>query len=274
MTPIFFIPATKINKVRKILDLGVEEIIIDFEDSVLISNREENLNNILQLKNYKDFWYRIPIRNSYKEKINFDFLNSFIEKGICKLIIPKIISKEELEEVLSRFKNLKFIILVEHPKLLLEINQILQNINLSQPIYGLGLGSHDLLSSIKAIHDDQQLDYPRKKLLYSAKAYNKLAIDIASMNISNRERFEKEIKYGISNGFDSKFIIHPLQLKWLQEFETVKREQILWAKKIINALPKNIIGKEIEPIVVEGEIIEKPHVEKALNILKKYNYEK
>lgn len=277
MKSIFFIPATKIDKVNKIIDLKVKDIIIDFEDSILTSKRDEFINKVFLNKNYKDFWYRLPLRNELKDEINFDFIKTFLEKGINKIVIPKLISKIELENLINRFKDfqsIKFIILVEHPRLLLEIQQTLQNKDFSKYIYGLGLGSHDLMLSIGAIHSDSQLDYPRKKTLYLAKAYSKVAIDIASMNISDKKDFEKELVYGISNGFESKFIIHPIQIKWLEEFELIKMNQIEWAKKILNAIPEDIIGSDMEPIVIDGEIIEKPHVEKALSILKKHNDEK
>ena len=72
------------------------------------------------------------------------------------------------------------------------------------------------MSFIGAEHNLAQLDFPRKQVLYLSKAYNICSIDIASMNINNKQSFDKEIFYGIESGFDGKFLIHPRQIDgWL-----------------------------------------------------------
>ncbi len=66
-----------------------------------------------------------------------------------------------------------------------------------------------MMSLMHSEHDEAQLLYPRNKVLYLAKAFNKLAIDIAAMNISNKVAFEREISFGLEFGFDAKFFNSP-----------------------------------------------------------------
>lgn len=276
MKSFFFIPATNIDKINFIKSFDSDDIIIDFEDSVLEINRKELLNKAFSL-NDQNLWFRIPIRNESNDNLNIDLLNSFLISGKKKFVIPKIYSKAEFDDIytnhLSKYLDLKLILLIEHPRLIVELVQILQSQH-ADIIAGIGIGSHDLMNYIKAEHNEEQLYFPRINVLYLAKAYNKISIDIASMNISNKQLFNEELKFGIKNGFDAKFLIHPNQLKWLNSFDELKNKHIQWAKQIMAALPSDFKGKEVEPFILNGEVIEKPHVEKAQAILKKYKDEK
>lgn len=267
MHPYFFIPATKINKIVE-LSKKVSNIIIDFEDGINVKDRVRLLDEVIYISNYKELWFRIPLRNEFKEKkLNFDLLLSFLELGIRKLVIPKITSKIEFSFFLSKlnnYPNLQIILLIEHPRLLIEMAQILQDNDLEKCIMGIGLGSHDLMSFMEIPHFLENLSYSRLHTIYLARAYEKFAIDIASMDIRDQEKFEKDLETGYSMGYNKKFVIHPQQLSWIHEYNQ-SDFSLKWAEKIIAALPEEYDG---EPFILDGEIIEKPHVNKALQILK------
>lgn len=277
MVTFFFIPATKIDKIKQIESLGVDEIIIDFEDAVLEKDRLILFENVQDISDFSHFWYRIPLRNNFTDEISFDLLLAFLKVGVRKIMVPKLISKRDYEilhNVIKEFIDIEIILLIEHPRFLIECNQILQDVELEKYIKAIGLGSHDLLTFIKSEHTPEQVAFPRMKSLYLAKAYNKIAIDIASMNIGKKEDFEDELRFGFEYGFDAKFFVHPQQISWFQSFHIVENKQLYWAKNILEFLPENYLSKEMEPFVVNNQIIEKAHVEKALAIIKKYHYEK
>jgi len=127
------------------------------------------------------------------------------------------------------------------------------------------LGSHDFMAFMEIPHLLDNLKFSRQQTILVAKAYGKIAIDIASMNIKDKNLFEEELVSGYSMGFKNKFIIHPQQLQWLQGYQENNSEKI-WAERILASLPANYDG---EPFILDGEIIEKPHVKKALKILNK-----
>lgn len=277
MKSYFFIPATKSNKINKIVDLEVDEIIIDFEDSVIESKRKDLLNLILKTEKNLNYWFRVPIRSNDLDPLNLDFLSQLLQAGVKKIMLPKIKSQEEFDWVVEKtksFDEIEFFLLIEHPRLLMELQQILTNKLYNEVIRGIGLGSHDLMNFISAEHKEEQLFFPRIQLLYLGKAYGIEVIDIASMNLSEQFDFENELTFGMEHGFDAKFIIHPKQLEWMHNFEQNKNSQIEWAQKVIEACPADHLGKEIEPFILDGNVIEKPHVEKAYNILKKYKHGK
>src|SRR5690606_13784539 len=104
------------------------EIIIDFEDAILVDDRKLGLERIKALPNLKQYWYRIPLHNdSVQQTINFNFLEDFLEIGVRKLVLPKLKSADEykyLSQLLETYSEVDVILLVEHPRLLIELGQI------------------------------------------------------------------------------------------------------------------------------------------------------
>ena len=269
MKSYFFVPASKLHKLSDINKIGINETIIDFEDAILSIDREKYLKEFSKIENFKDYWIRVPVRENFKDAINIAFLEKAYRLGIRNVVLPKITSTKELVDVMSPFLKSNFLLLIEHPKMLIEIKDIfLNHQEIAQSIKGLGLGSHDLMTFLGAKHDYPQLDYPRKEMLYLAKAYDIEAIDIASMNINDEISFVKEIEHAVINGYDGKFLIHPKQFNWMKTETKTSKENIIWAKKIVSKLPKNYDGVSIEPFVLNKQVIEKPHIIKALEILK------
>lgn len=268
MKSFFFVPASKLTKIPGLSEIGINNIIIDFEDSILSTEKERYLNEFKKIKNFHEFWIRIPVREKFEDEIDLTFLTQVYKLGVKKFVLPKIKSSNELVNLVHTLSKANFLVLVEHPRLLIELKNIFLNKpQIVKSIIGLGLGSHDLMTFLGADHDYSQLDYPRKKILYLAKAYGLIAIDIASMNINHKKDFIEEIEYAIMNGFDGKFIIHPNQFNWMKTKTELTKEKLFWARNILSKLPKNYDGGSIEPFVLDDEIIEKPHVLKALEIL-------
>jgi len=250
--------------------MGVDEIIIDFEDSILTSNKEKLLPVLREVDNLESLWCRIPVRDNFEDNIDVSFLNKVLDLQINQIVLPKIKSKKELKKVFKAVgkRPVRWILLVEHPRLLVELNNILQDEKLERRIVGIALGSHDLITNLKAKYTTQNLIYPRTKVLYLAKGYEKQAIDIASMNVSQKNDFEEELRFGVENGFDAKFLIHPIQYTWMQEGRENSGE-LEWALEIIASIPSSETSKDVEPFILNGQIVEKAHVEKAFEIIKR-----
>jgi len=275
MKSYFFIPASRLHKVEDVKKSQPDTIIIDFEDAILNTEIDVFSKEISILPNKESYWYRIPVRNNFEEDLNLDYIKKFKDIGVEFMVLPKLKSALELIQICHSFPNIKFILLIEHPRLLLEAHDaFMKHPDLLNSLIGIGMGSHDLMTFLNAKHTSKQLDYPRKKVLYLAKAYDLLAIDIASMNIFEKKDFVEEVRYGIDNGYDGKFLIHPNQLLWLQEDLKTNTYLLEWAHNVISHLPENYNGESIAPFILNNEVIEKPHALRALEIIKKHNHGK
>jgi len=278
MDAFFFIPASKLSNFSFIRSLGPEEIIIDFEDAIVHSQRNQFFEKLKENQEmYSSSWVRVPVYDDDYNQLNFDFIDQFITIGFCKFVLPKLKSCQSFlsvsKHLIQKNPSIELILLVEHPRLLVEMKDLMHS-SYEKHIVGLGLGSHDLLSIMGAEHSPEQAYYPRMELLYVTKAFGKKSIDIASMNITDKERFDTEVESGALSGYDAKFILHPNQFAWLNSNKVIENRAMAWATRIMEALPEGTSDAHIEPFVLDGDIIEKPHVEKATAIIKKYGNEK
>ena len=275
MKSYFFLPASRLGKLQDIKTSTPDKIIIDFEDAILNSQLDSYFEELKKVDNIASYWFRIPLRNAFNDTINFKYIKNFQESGVKLMVLPKIKSADELVKIVQKFKNISYILLIEHPRLLIEIKDaFIRHPNILESIQGVGMGSHDLMTFLNAKHTIEQLDYPRKEVLYLAKAYNLKAIDIASMDIFNKDSFIEEVNYAEDNGYDGKFIIHPKQLEWFKEELGEDKELFKWAENVLSHIPKNYNGESIEPFILNEEVIEKPHVLRALDIIRNKNYGK
>lgn len=273
MKAFFFVPGNKLYKIQTMLTFGVDEIIVDFEDSLLINQREGIFSNIINIPEYKSFIYRIPLRNSFDDGITYSFLERFLEIGIRKIMIPKISSFEEAVNLIDFLSNYKvdIILLIEHPMLYLQLFDVLvYNKNKDNKIKGLALGSHDLSTYSRFENNMKNVFNIRQSILLHSSAFSIEAIDIASMNVSDYKVFEEEFNTGKSLGYNAKLLIHPIQLEWLKTCINENDSFLEEAKRIVESLPKGALSKELNPFILDGRIIEKPHIEKAIDYLKQY----
>lgn len=271
MQPYFFVPASKIDKLSTIDIESNIDIIIDFEDSIINMKKSEYLLQLSELPLIDDYWLRIPIREGFEDDIDIEFLTEVSLIGVNKIVIPKLKNQKELKYIISKFPNFLFIILLEHPNFLFEIEDFIREENvLKERIKGLGLGSHDLATFMGFSSSNVGMDYPKMRLLYLCKANSIPFIDVASMNIHEELVFIDELINGFDLGVDGKFLIHPNQLSWLRNFSYKKKnEKLKWAKSLMSKLPHDYILNNIEPFIFENIVVEKPHILRALNIIKK-----
>lgn len=270
MQSYFFIPGTLLHKIDSILHHGADEVIIDLEDAVGASDRKAIIDALQKDSHYQQFWIRLFLRENFDEDLLLENLSSLLDKGYRKFILPKLKNVSELKEIIIKTKatdNISYIILIEHPLLLAEIEEILKEYH--PFIHAIAIGSHDLIAFMGGKHQLINLEYPRNRILYAAKAYGVKAIDLASMDIDNPQLLKKEIIDGFEKGFDGKFFIHPSQLTVFNEIDFFDENEKKWAKKVVALLDDVGVKDEFKPIVVDGKIVEKPHINKAKFILKK-----
>ncbi|WP_299248751.1 aldolase/citrate lyase family protein [uncultured Lacinutrix sp.] len=269
MDSYFFVPGNRVHKLDTIKSLGVSQIIIDLEDAVKFSEREEIFKKFKNTENLKQHFVRIPLFNE-KEVLDLHFLNNFIALGYTKFVFPKLNSFEEVSKVFNSINNinLQVILLIETPRLFLEAKEVL--LTFKRFVTGIGIGSHDFMSVVGGEHSLKNLEFLRQQLLYLARMINITAIDIASMNLNEEEAFKEEVLDGFKKGYDAKFFIHPWQFKTYQELKLYSKEEYIWATKILTTLKEVGSEEEFNPIVIDGEVIERPHLNKAKKINKYY----
>lgn len=269
MQSFFFVPANRLHKIPSIVKLNVDEIIIDLEDAIKTSEREEFIHQLKNESIDRSFFIRVPLY-SIQNKLELSILEELIAIGYKNFIYPKLQNIQDFERV-TKFitEENKIILLIETPLLLTQLQTILDKYNTK--IYGIGLGSHDFMNYIGGKHNLHNLEFYRNFTLLFAKAYNCVSFDIASMELEDENELTLEIKDGFNKGFDAKLYIHPWQIAVKNAIQFFNEKDLEWAERIYKEYQKINNPEEFNPIVVDGEIIEKPHLNKVFTILKYFN---
>jgi len=267
----FFIPADKEKFIGKMDSIKADEFIFDFEDALAENLYEQALENVKRAENFKTHFVRPKLFDD-SENLSLSVFEDLLGIGFRKFVLPKVSSTINLKKIENKleslgFKNsdIKVILLIEDPHGLIYAKELLENSGLQ--IIGIGLGSHDYSRQIGMTHTLENLGYARAHVLNIAKAFRIEAIDIASMNISNENDFDTEIKTGFELGYDSKFIIHPFQLNRLNQYLYYSREVVDEAKKVYGEI-KKFDREDFSVVKVNGKIFEKPHIDRIKKIIR------
>ena len=144
MKSYFFIPANNKNFLAKIPTLKSDQIILELEDGIPSNDISLALSLINDIDEKENLWVRprldIVIDNS-------SLLEHLLDLGFKKIILPKIRSKTQFDEVaktVKQYKNLKIILLVEYPRLLLDLEAVLKEYG----VYGVAFGMYDFVREI------------------------------------------------------------------------------------------------------------------------------
>ncbi len=266
MDSYFFIPADRLHKIENIRQLNVDQIIIDLEDAIKSSERTTSLQALKDDSIDRSLYIRVPVY-SIEGGFDLEMYREFKMMGFKNFIIPKLENTTDFEKLAVEISpREKIILLIETPLFLIELKDIL--VKYHHLISGLGLGSHDLMNELGAAHTLYNLEFYRNLVLLYAKAYKLTAFDIASMELKNAEELKEEILNGFEKGFEAKFYIHPWQIEVKDGIDFYNEHDLGWATKIFEEYKKVGNEEEFNPIVVDGEIIEKPHLSKVFTILK------
>ncbi|GJQ64341.1 MAG: CoA ester lyase [Melioribacteraceae bacterium] len=270
MKSYFFIPADKQKFIAKMDSIGADEFVFDFEDALAENLYETALENVKEKAASGRYFVRPKLFNDSGE-LEENVLHDLVRIGFRKFILPKVSSTKNLAKIEKSFlqsrldlNEFKFILLIEDPHGLLFAKDLVQKSGLN--IVGIGLGSHDYTKQIGMTHTLENLYYARTHVLNVAKAFKIEAVDIASMNISNESEFDIEIKTGFELGYDSKFIIHPMQLERLKKYTYYSDSMVLEAREVYQEIQK-YSSEDFSVVKVNGKIFEKPHIERIKKIV-------
>ncbi len=257
----FFIPASNKKFIANIDIIKSDKFVFDFEDAIGINDRNSGLENLKNLEIKTNHWVRYPFTD-----LDESFLNTFIVLGVKNFILPKLRDAEDFEKVLRSFKDptqFNFVILIENPRMLFNISQLLNDFQ--GIIKGIGLGSHDYTNEMNMQHDLDNLFFARNLLLNVAKANKIEAIDIASMELTDEEKLKAEFISAVRMGFDAKFFIHPRQIELFNRTKFFSDAEISEAIEI-----KSILKDQTDytAFKFKGKIYEKPHLRRIDNIVK------
>ena len=273
---LLFIPGNNPGMLQNSEILGADALFIDLEDAVAINEKDTARILVKEyLESFKpktDIFIRInPLDSPYFYK-DLESLKDAKVKGI---LLPKasVESMNELEKYLDKNKiDLQIIALIESAIGLETAFEIAQ---ISPKIVGLFLGAEDLTLDLgaKRTKGSREIDYARARIIAASKAIGIQAIDTPFTDTDDTEGLREDILHAKDLGMTGKAVISPRHVDEVNTLFSPSKEDISYGYRVVEGV-KDANEKGLGAFSIEGKMIDKPIILRALNTLKlSGNYE-
>jgi len=274
-----FVPGGNEKVLAKALDLDVDSLILDLEDSVALGKKAVARQAVTEALKSRIFGRKEKVVriNSIKTEYGRPDIDGVVPGRPDTLLLPKVdqvqdivdydtcLTEAEKREGLAP-GTVGLIALIETPLGIVNIDSIAQG---SARMQALLFGAADFTRETrgKITPDRFELYYPMMRILLAARVAGIDAIDTPYFDIRDATGLERHSQQAKDMGFDGKAIIHPLQVEVVNRIFTPSAEEVEFAQRIVEAFEKaKVEGKGA--IQLDGKLIENVHVAMAQRILK------
>jgi citrate lyase subunit beta/citryl-CoA lyase len=278
---LIFVPSNSRRFIDKAKTLNADITCFDLEDSVPINEKTAAREMIVQtLKHRTDYKTNVYIRiNSFDSGMAFSDLKEIIQNGVDGIVIPKVNDEDEVLDLI------RFISILEDErgikkgsiKLMPSIETAKGVVNAyfiakaDQRVNALIFGVFDFLYDMGLDYVENEAieyTYARGKIPVDAKAAGVAAIDAIWQKVDDTYGLTKDARVGKRLGYSGKSIIHPSQIDPVHKIFIPTKNEIEWAKKVIETLGQTMErGSGRGAVKLEGKMIDAVHYKQAKAIL-------
>jgi len=283
---LLYVPGTDDRKVIKATGLSADVVVLDCEDGVALTMKKACRENIQKLLPTLDFGASESVIRI--NSIDSEFASDDIEAALTSncitnaLMIPKIENvdqikwfKEQCHRLIQngrhKSKQVNVIGQTETPLGLMNLRDVMKEavkddkyLNFQAFVFG----SDDYLASIGAARtkDATELLFARQYFIMHVKGYGLQAIDMVDINFKVLDGLQKQSIEGAKMGFTGKQVIHPAQIDIVNESFSPSKQQIEYAKELIEAYDQHqLTGKGA--FTFNNSMIDMPLVKQARNVI-------
>ncbi|HJS45800.1 MAG TPA: CoA ester lyase [Rhizomicrobium sp.] len=255
---VLFVPGSNPKMLEKARDLPCDVVVLDLEDSVAPEAKDAARDAVCAaVKNYgrREVVVRInPLASSHGRAD----LQAVRAASPDAVLLPKVERAADIEAAKGPHPIWA---MIETPLGVLNVAEIA-----ASGVACLAMGTNDLLKALRAqpLPDRRNLWPHLSATVLAARAYGASTIDGTYNDIADDIGFTDSCAQGRAFGFDGKSLIHPGQIESCNRIFAPSPEDVLQARRIIEAFD-NHPGKGA--IALDGRMIEHLHAEEAMRIL-------
>jgi citrate lyase beta subunit len=249
---LLFVPSYNKKYVKKAKTVLADTVIFDLE-AILTEQKEVGRNVIREVyqedgAKFGESERVIRVNNLGTEDLQKDLeLASKIE--IDGLLFSKIESKEDVLEAVRLVDevnpDITIMIMIETPMSVLNIQEIC---SASPRVEVVVAGSNKLANrlQIDVKKGSKAMFNYLSQISLAAKAYNKVVIDGPHYDVHDEFACEDSTKDAFDLGFDGKALVHPVQIEYINDIFTPKREEVSEYEEMITRYEEAVKeGKEV-----------------------------
>jgi len=276
-----FVPGNRPDRVDKAVDTAADVVIIDLEDAVPYSQKNETRPVVREkILNYHQRPVLVRINGLDTEFFQDDLKAVVVEELAC-IMVPKVETAAQIQEINRRLLNVEennglrpgsvaMIPLIESALAVENVFQIVSQRTDPERLFTVAFGAADfaLDMGFEITKTGEELCYPRARIAVACRAAGvEPPLDTPFMiDLKDFEALEADIKRARRYGFQGKLCIHPNQVDICNRLFSPSKEEIQYARKVIQAFDAAEAGGSAA-IQVEGKFIDYPVVERCRRIL-------
>jgi citrate lyase subunit beta/citryl-CoA lyase len=270
---VLYVPGSNARALEKARTLPVDGLIIDLEDAVAPSAKEEARRAACAAIQAGGFGHReVALRvNGPETPWGAEDLAQAALSGADAVVLPKVESREEVRaaeqalEAAGAMPGLSLWCMIETPRGVLASAEIA---GATPRLAVLVMGTSDLVKDLGARHTPGRVEvlYALGAVLLAARAHGLAALDGVHLDLADDAGFEAACRLGRDLGFDGKTLIHPSTVEAANRVFAPDAAEVAAARRLVAAHAEaEAAGRGV--VVVDGRLVEALHVEAARRVL-------
>jgi citrate lyase beta subunit len=277
---LLYTPGDDLHKIHKAISLDVDSICMDIEDGVAANRKDKARTTIGEALHSLTFGRseRLVRINPVGSGLEIQDLAEVLSARPDGIVIPKVEYGEQVRWISAQISVAEKDNAWPYGELCLlaQVETALGVVNLQQiasadfRLQGLIFGAEDLAGDTGAIRTREgwEIFYARSAVVTHAAAFDLEAIDQVYTDLNDIEGLIHEAQQGMQMGYSGKQIIHPDQVKPVQEAFTPSDDAIAQAMRLIDSF-----SSHQEPgqgaFALDGKMVDAPAIKSARRILER-----
>jgi citrate lyase subunit beta / citryl-CoA lyase len=277
---LIFVPGNSMRFVEKAKTLAADIICFDLEDSVPDNEKDAARRIITEtlLARRHEYGDHVYVRtNSPESGLVPDDLKAVLQKGIDGIVVPKVNDASDMLEIkknivmLEKERKTDKIALIPSIETARGVVNAYLIASADERIKALVFGVFDFLYDMRLDYDEHDpvgYSYVRAKIPVDARAAGVHAIDAIWQKIDDIDGLTRDATMARRLGYSGKSIIHPSQIEPVHKVFRPSKNEVEWAKKVVQALDQAVKkGTGRGAVRLEGKMIDAVHYKQAKAIL-------
>jgi citrate lyase subunit beta/citryl-CoA lyase len=259
-----YVPGDDPRRIEKALATGADAVVIDLEDAVTPSRKEEarrNAAEILESEPARPVFVRVNVLGS---ELAAQDIDAVVGTHITGLRLPKVESLESVRlvaETLDERRSEAGIHCLIESALGLEL--AFEIARSHERVAGISLGEADLAAGL-GVRDDAGLLYARSRIVSASRAAG-LPGPVQSVytNVRDLDGLRRSTEEGRSFGFVGRSAIHPSQVPIINEVFTPTEKEVAEAQELLDRLDSEAAAGTGAFVLEDGRFVDRAVVESA-----------
>ena len=267
---VLYMPGINQKAMDKALNLDCDAVVLDLEDAVEVSKKEDSRQLVIRQIENNDYGPRVVVVrvNDLGTKWGEQDVAAVANLPIQAILVPKVSEIRDvgrMVDLLNRLgSELPIWIMVETPLAIINVNELAR-----QPrVTALVMGTSDLVVDLCAEHleERQNISYALQRSIIAARAFGKKILDGVHLDFRDLDSLRNVCRLGKSMGFDGKTLIHPDQIPVANDAFSPSEAELDKAKRVIDAW-RSAQTRGSGVVEVDGTLVESLHVEEAKRLI-------